>query len=1593
MNAVERRARRESRSAPFFVWILILLACIPLAMVVSAKLDAWSQFLFMIFTIVVFIVLNLFKSRTITIILVVLSATVSTRYLYWRLTETLQFETLAEMFLGTGLFLAEVYAFIVLLLGFVQSIWPYRRRPVPMPENVAEWPLVDVYIPTYNESLSVVSNTVLGAMAMDYPADRFRVYLLDDGRRPEFEAFAQEVGCGYLTRNDNRHAKAGNLNSALARTDGELIAIFDSDHVPTRAFLQMTVGAFVENANLALVQTPHHFYSPDPFERNVSGLQSVPNEGQLFYGLIQEGNDFWNAAFFCGSCAVIRREALNSIDGFATETVTEDAHTALKLHRDGWESAYLRLPMAAGLATERLALHIGQRMRWARGMTQIFRLDNPLFGRGLTLAQRLCYLNAMMHFFFALPRFVFLTAPLAYLLFAQNIITSTWQLIFLYAFPHLVHSIFTNSRLQSKHRYTFWGEIYESVLSFHILRPTLLTLVNPRRGSFNVTEKGGLLPQGYFDSSRVLPHIILAGFLILGLLLGFVRIALNETGSPFLDQIDTGVIVLNMVWATFNLIMVLAAISVARERRQVREHVRIPINLETRLVFADGHQFETRSVDMSMGGALFDVPDIGHHGPGEKVRLEVSTGSETLPVIGDIVGISDGRMRVRFNEGTLAQQRNLVRLIFGRADAWLDWDNHKPDSMWRSLGAIFRGIGGMIFGSRDGRSRSRRSQAAAVALAAGIGLLAAGTPDASWAQAGSGQGGQLTPPPPPPSGRAVLQQPLTPPPPLGAQQQQSGEQPQFGAPPPVNAQQQQTAPQPQFGAPPPGGFAQPAPQQPRGAQQQGGVYVKGQPDGVPGQDRPSEPLLQVVPNTQLEGEPVVLLPFDAPVIPPGLLEPQPGGSVETASLSQYNVEPSVELISVKGIRYIPFTLRKDQVVDQARLTLNFSYSPSLIPELSNLSVFLNDSPIGRLRLLRSYAGGITVELPINAALFKEENVLLFQSDKHYTIDCEDPVYKTLWLRINSEASKLEMAIRPLPLVDDLSVLPRPFVDEFDYDPEPLTFLLPPNPSDGVLQAAGIVASYFGDAARRHGLKIEARFGGLDAGNAVVFASGGAAPQQLDLGAAAGRNQISLLANPFDPTGSKVLVVAGANDEGIVAAAQHLALAGRGPGLRGATVQVNSPPTLKEHKPDDASRWIPLDRQVSLGELVRRPENLQGVGVSGFIAAPFIMPPRKLPDEQGGPKVRMEYDYPDAPFLDQDNSRVDVLLTNRYVKTLPLKPAEAVDRLSEVFRGETDEEGRAVVRLDPSIVTSPRNELQFFYNMFPKLGKCEGTLPDEMKFRVQPSTTIDFSDSIHYTPLPDISYFASVGYPFTRMADLSETVVVVPASANEAETTAYLELMSLIGESTGDPATQVVVTRPEGLANHPDKDVLIVGAWRNVQGAIRPWGRGGAFRFEDGGVRIASVGTAEAMRYFVSGATDPSEERERAASVLVSQGQNFSGLVSFERPDAAGRTVVVVAGSTPEETMTLVERIRDPKLAPSFKGDLVRMDVNGVTSYAVGPQFTVYSIPFWQRLRWYFADRPLLLIALLVVGVALLSMILVWLLQRISAARASDARRD
>ncbi len=668
-------------------WMLALAALLilpPLLLVTTQPFSLTAQIIFVAVLWLLALAVRRLPSHFFTLMLIVLSVLVSARYIWWRYTSTLNLDNPSDAFFGIVLLMAETYSWFVLLLGYVQTARPLKRPVAPMPGDPDTWPTVDVFIPTYNEDLRVVRPTVYAALGLDWPHEKLRIHLLDDGRREDFKVFAREAGINYITRTDNRKAKAGNLNNALAQTDGEFVAIFDCDHIPTRSFLQLTAGWLINDPRMALVQTPHHFFSPDPFERNLGHFRKTPNEGALFYGLVQDGNDLWNSAFFCGSCAIMRRTALESIGGIATDTVTEDAHTALRLHRNGWRSAYIRVPQAAGLATESLSAHIGQRIRWARGMAQIFRLDNPLFGRGLSLWQRLCYTNAMLHFLAGLPRLVYLTIPLAFLIFHSYILYTTTIAIVLYVLPHLAHATITNSRMQGSYRRTFWGEVYETVLAWYIARPTTIALFAPHLGNFNVTAKGGLIKKEYFDWKISHPFVLLALANIIGMLFGAWRLV----AGPEHEQFAVG---LAMLWTFYNLTILGCAIAVAAETRQVREAHRVPSALPALVRLKNGHTCPATLADFSECGAALVLAAPLELTSDTSLQLILMRGNRQHAFPIRVMRSSGSNIGVRFDPLSQREQIDLVQCTFARADSWLV-DQHKveADRPMQSLAEVMK---------------------------------------------------------------------------------------------------------------------------------------------------------------------------------------------------------------------------------------------------------------------------------------------------------------------------------------------------------------------------------------------------------------------------------------------------------------------------------------------------------------------------------------------------------------------------------------------------------------------------------------------------------------------------------------------------------------------------------------------------------------------------------------------------------------------------------------------------------------------------------------------------------------------------------------
>jgi cellulose synthase (UDP-forming) len=682
--------------------LAVLIAICVLGCLLILPLPWQQQAILGAVTVALAVVVNsLSKSHAVTLALVVVSVFSTLRYAYWRVVQTWEGLTSAGHFhqwdtaFVLVLLVAEFYAFITLFLGYFQTLRPLHRPPVPLPEDDRTWPTVDVFVPTYNEPLSVVRPTVMAALAMDYPAEKIAVFVLDDGRREEFRRFAASVGAGYITRNNNVHAKAGNINHALELTHGELVAIFDSDHAPTRSFLQATLGWFFHRSRLAMVQTPHHFYSPDPFERNLGQFRRIPNEGELFHRFIQDGNDLWNASFFCGSCAVLRRRALDQIRGIAVETVTEDAHTALRLQRRGWETAYINLPQAAGLATESLAAHIGQRVRWARGMVQILRIENPLFVRGLKFSQRLCYLNATTHFLFATPRLIFLTIPLVYLGLGRVNIYGYSLAVVAYALPHIILSTLTNSRIQGRHRFSFWNEIYEVVLAPYILLPTLLALINPRLGKFNVTSKGGIVRRSFFDRRIALPYLLLLALNLFGL---------YKAGQRYLaEPTHHDTIIMNSAWTLYNVVILSVAASVAWEKRQRRSQVRVDLRVPFTLHTADNREIGGTTWQLSLRGAAGKLDARARLSRGSRVMLTFDGQDSRCEIPAVVVESRRQRQHFFFPRITLRQEQFLVNLVYSRPEAWVHWHrSHSSDHILTSLAEILwlavRGIALVFIG-------------------------------------------------------------------------------------------------------------------------------------------------------------------------------------------------------------------------------------------------------------------------------------------------------------------------------------------------------------------------------------------------------------------------------------------------------------------------------------------------------------------------------------------------------------------------------------------------------------------------------------------------------------------------------------------------------------------------------------------------------------------------------------------------------------------------------------------------------------------------------------------------------------------------------
>ena len=508
-------------------------------------------------------------------------------YLGWRALATLN---LNAWYLAVPMLVFEVHAAVGLGL-FTFSLWDVDRRPVRRP--LGRVPSIAVVIPTYNEGPEILVPTIAAAVALE-PAHE--TWVLDDGERPEVEQLATALGAHYLARPTHEHAKAGNLNNALGVIDAEIMAVLDADHVAAPDFLRATLGYFAD-PRVAIVQTPQDFYNVTSFEHGPGTAYGEPfHEQTLFYRLLQPGKNRWNAAFWCGTNALVRVSALREIGGAATETITEDIHTTIRLHRAGWKTVYHNEVLARGLAADDAAQYQLQRNRWGTGAMQVLRTENPLTAGGLTLGQRLGYASTLLGWFDSWRTLGFLLLPPAVLLTGQIPILADGM-----TFAALFGLTYA---LQQLALYLLGRGAYRPLLSviFDLVRMSpnfkaTLSLFGARAPRFRVTPKGRMAA----DRGRIDPPMLLP--LSLGIsFVAAVAYALHLVGLLDLGYASEWAALGAFAWLIVNAGLVWLAIRRVRSLRfaaERRSAVRFAVDVQG---WIDGAAAAVQ--DVSVGGAL-----------------------------------------------------------------------------------------------------------------------------------------------------------------------------------------------------------------------------------------------------------------------------------------------------------------------------------------------------------------------------------------------------------------------------------------------------------------------------------------------------------------------------------------------------------------------------------------------------------------------------------------------------------------------------------------------------------------------------------------------------------------------------------------------------------------------------------------------------------------------------------------------------------------------------------------------------------------------------------------------------------------------------
>lgn len=696
----------------------------------------------------------------------------------------------------------------------------------------------------------------------------------------------------------------------------------------------------------------------------------------------------------------------------------------------------------------------------------------------------------------------------------------------------------------------------------------------------------------------------------------------------------------------------------------------------------------------------------------------------------------------------------------------------------------------------------------------------------------------------------------------------------------------------------------------------------------------------------------------------------PGDNAYSMTFKQLGRNYPMILRGVESTDSVTFDVRADEVVTGAQLTVEYSYSPSLLPDLSQLNVMVNGEVAASLPLLKDGAGKIQKQVvQIPPQLITEFNRLGLQFIGHYSMSCEDPQHSSLWANI-SNTSQIDLQVSPLNLPNDLARLPLPFFDRRDARQLSLPFVFASAPDNTLLEAAGALSSWFGAAASYRGAVFPTLLGSLPArGNAVVLVSASNAQQLagLSLPAAQGAT-LTLMANPNDVNG-KLLVVSGRDSSELKRAATALVLGSKA--FSGTRVVIDQLDSLQPRTPYDAPNWLPSDRPVKLGELL----DVKKLNVSGYnpgdIVVPLNLPPDLFNWRQNGARLDLKYRY--TPQQRSNNSSLIVSFNDSLIQSQPLPSVEKLDHsLLDTLKGNNDSLGRETHMFLPlnSVAAQSRLQLRYMFDYI-KQGECGDIIIDNMRGSIDPESTLDLTNYSHYIAMPNLGVFKDAGFPFTRMADLSQTAVVMPNNSGPAELSAYLNLLGRLGQSTGYPGTAVSVIEAPQVASATDKDLLVLASGGN-QPLLTQWADHLPASWSNASTRLELSDLVLRVRDWFS--PDPqANQRKARLAMAFSGGSDSTFLTGFESPLKAGRSVVVLASAHPEGLADISNALAGgDDYTQAIQGSLVVIRGKSIEALVADEQYYVGSLAPLTYLEWLMSRHVIWVLIITAVCVVLLS---------------------